>query len=101
MRVRLLLPLFMIAIVALAAAGALARAASPATAACTATAAGKHTRSQTLTVKLSAGCPASGTRSGTLGYRQYPSIGGHGAYTINYARRTPAPARARLALAEA
>lgn len=87
MRSRLLLLLCVFAVAAPVAA-AHARTASPAASACTATAAGKHTRAQTLKVKLSAGCPSSGTRSGTLGYRQYPSIAGHGAYTINYARRT-------------
>src|SRR6478736_1945212 len=87
MRVRLLLLLCVFAVAAPAAA-AQARAASPAASTCTATAAGTHTRAQTLKVKLSAGCPSTGTRSGTLGFRQYPSIGGHGAYTLNYARRT-------------
>ena len=70
------------------AAGVQAAPPAPAASACTATAAGKHTRTQTLTVRLSAGCPAAGTRSGTLGFLQYPGINGHSAFAINYARHT-------------
>jgi hypothetical protein len=55
---------------------------------CTVTAAGKHTRHQVVAVHLSSGCPTAGQATGTLGFRQWPRIRGHAAFTLNFADRT-------------
>ena len=76
------------AVVAAAAAlSAGVRAGSAATG-CSASARGAHTRSQTLHVKLSAGCPASGTATGTLRFSQWPGIHGRASFTLDYADAT-------------
>jgi hypothetical protein len=76
------------AVVAVAAAlSADVRVGSAATA-CTASTRGTHTRSQTLHVTLSAGCPASGTATGTLHVSQWPAIRGRAAFTLDYAAAT-------------
>ena len=72
------------AVVAAAAALSADVRAGSAAAACTASARGQHTRSQTVHVSLSAGCPASGTTTGTLHFRQWPGIRGRAAFTLDF-----------------
>jgi hypothetical protein len=85
MRTRLLL---LTAVTVILAALAGRQAVQAGAAACTATASGHHTRSQLLTVHLSAGCPATGIATGTLAFAQYPALHGQTAFTINYAQAT-------------
>jgi hypothetical protein len=81
MRGRLLVGAAVVA--AAAALSADVRSGSAATA-CTASVRGQHTRSQTVHVSLSAGCPAGGTATGTLRFRQWPGISGRAAFTLDY-----------------
>jgi hypothetical protein len=55
---------------------------------CTASARGGNTRSQTVHVRLSAGCPAAGTATGTLRFSQWPRIRGHSSFTLDYTHAT-------------
>jgi hypothetical protein len=80
--------LFLVAAVALAAAASGQARAGAATSACTATAAGRHTRQQVVSVRLSAGCPTGGRATGTLSFGQWPGIRGHSGFVLDYAART-------------
>jgi hypothetical protein len=86
MRGRLLL----VGAVAVALAACLSADVRPGTAAaaCTATARGAHTRTQTLHVRLSEGCPSTGTATGTLRFSEWPHIRGRTAFTLDYAAGT-------------
>jgi hypothetical protein len=85
MRGRLLVGAAVVAAVAALSAGV--RTGSAATP-CTASARGAHVRSQTVHVTLSAGCPASGARTGTLRFRQWPGIHGRAAFILDYEAAT-------------
>lgn len=76
------------ALVAVAAALSADVRAGSAAASCTASARGAHTRSQTLHVNLSAGCPSTGAATGTLAFGQWPGIRGRAAFTLDYAAAT-------------
>ncbi|MGZ4482099.1 MAG: hypothetical protein ACXVY5_07820 [Gaiellales bacterium] len=65
-----------------------AAAAAPPPPACTITAIGKHTLVQSLTVRVSAGCPTSGSLTGRLAFSQFPNLTGAGAFTVQFADRT-------------
>jgi hypothetical protein len=54
---------------------------------CSITGKGQHVRAQVLTVTLSSGCPATGTKTGNLRYTQYPGISVLGSFRLNYATK--------------
>jgi hypothetical protein len=51
---------------------------------CSITGTAQHVRAQVVTVALSPGCPATGTKTGNLRYTQYPGTSVLGSFKLNY-----------------